>query len=343
MPPARSSGMTTSAPRWAAGNCTADGYVNAGMDYDVPEFEWGENTPDVRAAQMYDYQAWLMPQDWADAEGQGWLAAIALEEQPDLCRDVRLLVVDGFDEFNPTQLGVLKALADQVGETMITLTGDASIARERLAHRRFIRARDLLTRSLDVAPTLLSTLHSPHSTFAHLEASLFDSAPRKQLADGAIEFLEAQNRREETRAALRWVKARIVRDGIAPREIAVIARDLDPYLAFLQETASEFGVPLRIAGGLPLASNPCIAALFSLLSLSADGFPRRRVLDAWRSPYFDWSVGQDVILPYADTLDAMTTHRPYQTAMELEEALQLIRNGRARSRRPSPPRSPWLR
>ena len=265
------------------------------------------------AAIYADYQAWLMlsskeglGQAWADAEGQGWLAAIVLEQNRDLCRDVCLLVVDGFDEFNPTQLGVLKALADQVGETMITLTGDASIARERLAHRRFIRARDLLTRSLDVAPTLLSTLHAPRSTFAHLEASLFDSAPRKQLADGAIEFLEAQNRREETRAALRWVKARIVRDGIAPREIAVIARDLDPYLAFLQETASEFGVPLRIAGGLPLASNPCIAALFSLLSLSADGFPRRRVLDAWRSPYFDWSVGQDVILPYADTLDAIS-------------------------------------
>src|ERR1700733_1003082 len=31
------------------------------------------------------------------------------------------------------------------------------------------------------------------------------------------------------------------------------------------------------------------------------------------------------IIAVADTLDAMTTHRPYQTAMELEEALQLIR------------------
>jgi HD-GYP domain-containing protein (c-di-GMP phosphodiesterase class II) len=31
------------------------------------------------------------------------------------------------------------------------------------------------------------------------------------------------------------------------------------------------------------------------------------------------------IIAVADTLDAMTTHRPYQSAMELEEALQLIR------------------
>ena len=40
--------------------------------------------------------------------------------------------------------------------------------------------------------------------------------------------------------------------------------------------------------------------------------------------------GEDIplmarIIAVADTLDAMTTHRPYQTAMELEEALQLIR------------------
>jgi HD-GYP domain-containing protein (c-di-GMP phosphodiesterase class II) len=31
-----------------------------------------------------------------------------------------------------------------------------------------------------------------------------------------------------------------------------------------------------------------------------------------------------LIIAVADTLDAMTTHRPYQSAMDLEEALQLI-------------------
>jgi len=32
------------------------------------------------------------------------------------------------------------------------------------------------------------------------------------------------------------------------------------------------------------------------------------------------------IIAVADTLDAMTTHRPYQTAMELEFALQRIKS-----------------
>jgi len=54
-------------------------------------------------AEIYDaYQDWLLDYHWADTEGQGWLAALVLERQPDLGRRLSLLIVDGFDEFNPT-------------------------------------------------------------------------------------------------------------------------------------------------------------------------------------------------------------------------------------------------
>jgi ATP-dependent helicase/nuclease subunit B len=258
------------------------------------------------AALYADYQAWLMPQDWADAEGQGWLAEIALREHPDLCRDVRLLIVDGFDEFNPTQLVVLKTLAQRAGQTILTLTGD--ITRERPILRRFARARDMLTSSLHAAPIPLASPIARHPLHAHLETSLFDPAPRKHAADGAIEFVEAQNRREETRAALRWIKARVVHDRIPLRDIALVARDLDPYRAFIEETAIEFGVPVSMAGGLPLARNPAVTALLSLLALPVDDWPRRRVLDTWRSPYFNWSVGQNGVWSesFAEVLDTIS-------------------------------------
>jgi len=48
------------APEDPTGDSEKSGYVNAGWDEDVPEFEWGDDTPDIRAAQLYDYQAWLM-------------------------------------------------------------------------------------------------------------------------------------------------------------------------------------------------------------------------------------------------------------------------------------------
>jgi len=54
-------------------------------------------------AAIYDaYQRWLIDTGWADAEGQGWLAEFALEQNHDLGHDL-CLVVDSFDEFNPTQ------------------------------------------------------------------------------------------------------------------------------------------------------------------------------------------------------------------------------------------------
>ena len=43
------------------------------------------------------YQDWLLREEWVDAEGQGWLAALALERHSDLGREIRLLVVNGFD------------------------------------------------------------------------------------------------------------------------------------------------------------------------------------------------------------------------------------------------------
>jgi hypothetical protein len=78
--------------------------------------------------------------------------------------------------------------------------------------------------------------------------------------------------------------------------VAIIARDVAPYCPFLQETAAEFGLPLRLAEGADLLTNPAVAALLSLLSLPVLDWPRRQVVDAWRNPYFDWSgVGADCI------------------------------------------------
>jgi superfamily I DNA/RNA helicase len=260
------------------------------------------------------YQDWLVRTGWVDAEGQGWLAALALERQPDLCRDVRLLVVDGFDEFNPTQLAVLKLLAGQVDETIVTLTGDPDrsaapvetrgLGLPRPVHRRFTRAQHAITSTLGVAPfrkgaegpkgtegtSVPFGPSVPSAPLSYLESSLFEPSSQVCPADGAVTCLEAQNRAEEVRAALRWLKARLVRDGMALHEVAVLARNLDPYRPFLEETAAEFGLPVWLAGGAPLATNPAIAALLSLLSLPVQDWPRRPVLDAWRSPYFDWSV-----------------------------------------------------
>lgn len=259
------------------------------------------------------YQDWLQRENWADNEGRGWLAAIALEQNPTLGADTRLLAVTGFDEFNPTQLSVLTLLSQRAKETLITLTGDIQRP-QRPAQHRFQRAQAAIQSSLGIEPEVMESVSLLSNTIAHIEARLFENSTSAVAQDNilrhpgsndfsrltqeatevattknSIEFLEAQTRAAEARATLRWVKARIVRDSLALSDVAVLARDLEPYRPFLEETAAEFGIPLRVAGGMPLAENPAVAALLSLLSLPVEDWPRRPLLDAWRSPYFDWS------------------------------------------------------
>ncbi len=276
-------------------------------------------------AELYTvYQDWLLDYNWADTEGQGWLAALVLERQPDLGRHLRLLIVDGFDEFNPTQLAVLKFLAGRAAETIITLTGSPSSVspdRGRPALRRFTRALQTVSQALKLKPEPLpEQIPSPFApALAHLEAHLFNAqaprfVPSGRDEDGAetgqetITFLEAQNRAEEVRAALRWLKARLVRDQMAPAEVALIARDLSPYRPFIEETAVEFGLVIHLREGLNLATNPAIAAIISLLALplatsNGEGnWARRPLIDAWRSPYFE-NLAPDLARREADRLD----------------------------------------
>src|SRR5579859_860272 len=284
------------------------------------------------AALYASYQRWLLDHRWADPEGLGWLGALALERDPALGADLRLLVVDGFDEFNPTQLAVLTQLAARAQECLITLTGDPH--RQRLAQRRFQRAEQQLLQAAGVrrpAPVEASpsapTAHVA-GDLARLEAYLFE-APRPPAAvtsSGAVVFLEAQTRAAEARAALRWIKQCLVHDGLAPNEVAVLARSIDAYRPFLEETAREFGLPLRLVGGAPLAESSIVGALLSLLALPAEPaeWRPRDLLTVWRSPYFDWAaLGLDAA--QAATLDAVSRlGRVVQGLEQWREALRRV-------------------
>lgn len=275
------------------------------------------------------YQERLQAEGWADWAGMAWLAVEALEERAlQVARDWPLLAVDGFDDFTEVQIALLQVLAGRVGELWITLTGCADGGERPLVHRRFSRT---LRRLQEVLPLRVSALPATQSYLvqglAHLEANLYRAAPFQIDAEGALELVEAPDRASEVRAALRWLKQHLLQDGLRPSEVALLARDIAPYRPFILQTAAEFGLPIRLAGGLPLASNPAIAALLDLLRLvlpqakdasqprprsagdrssrltgdaSQPALPRRLVVEAWRCPYFDWSA-----LPGPDAAQAI--------------------------------------
>ncbi|GAB4504810.1 MAG: hypothetical protein Fur0043_18040 [Anaerolineales bacterium] len=271
------------------------------------------------------YQDWLQKQGWADNEGRGWLAAIALESTPTLGADTRLLVVSGFDEFNPTQLVVLSLLAGRAQETLITLTGDLQNP-GRPAHHRFRRAQAALVNSLNLQPEAMDSASMLSAGIARVEAGLFEMPQTFEVSDtseGWVEFIEAPTRAVEARAALRWAKARILHDGMNLNEVAILARDLEAYRPFLEEVAFEFGIPLRIIGGQPLRLNPAVAAFLTLLSLPAEEWKRRALVETWHSPYFDFSA-LGMTSESAATLDEISrAGRVIQGLEQWREAFEL--------------------
>lgn len=252
----------------------------------------------LELAQLYEaYQARLQQEGWADYAGVGWLAAEALEREPELGRAWSCLMVDGFDDLTTVQLRVLRLLAECAGELFVTLTGTAGGQPRDLVHRRFHRTQRRLEAALGVAAEPLPKpppgLLRPAPALAHLEAALFAGESAVHPATEALTLVAAPNREGEVRAALRWLKARLVREGLGMEEVALLCRSVEPYRPYITQTAAEFGLPLDLRDGLPLQGNPAVAALLDLLrlTLAEEGaFPWRLTVGAWRSPYFDWEA-----------------------------------------------------
>ena len=250
------------------------------------------------------YQVRLQTEGWADYAGIGWLAAEAMQERVDLRLGWPCVMVDGFDDLTEVQITLLEGLAGRVDDLTITLTGCVTGAQRPLAHQRFLETRRTLEHRLGVearalqasgTATDLLTLAGPTlaPVLRHLERTLFSTTDAVVPPDGVVGMVAAPGRDGEVRVALRWAKQQLVGEEVAPGEVAVLARDVEPYRDQLVETASEFGLPLRFASGQPLRTNPAVTALLDLCRLSAgptQGLPWRETLAVWRSPYFDWML-----------------------------------------------------
>lgn len=242
------------------------------------------------------YQRRLVELGWADTDGLSWLAFEALELDPDLLRGWRLVLVDGFDSFNPTQRRTLAELTGRVNEVRVTLPGTAEM--DRSAHRRFASTLRSLRETLGdrlviEAPQGGRRAYLP-APLDRVEERLFEQAgaaePDQAAHTPALTLIEARSPEEEAREALRWIKAAIVRDEMAISSCAVMVPDDAAYHAALRAAAAEFGVPLRFSQGDRLEETPPAAALRDLLALPLKDFPLRPLLDTIRSPYLDLST-----------------------------------------------------
>ncbi len=297
-------------------------------------------------AEIYTrYQAYLHEKGWADAVEPG-LRAAAVAAQTSTGES--LLVVDGFDNFNAVQLAFLAAIAPAVPQMVITLTGQMDGQPRPLVHQRFDKTRRRVEETFGITAEPLPESSPPVARVpARLEAELFAARTAPIPNDGTLTLIEAGDRPAEVRAALRWLKARIALDGVPADQLALLARNIETYLPHIRQIAAEFGLPIRVFKAEPLSANPLIAALLNLLRLTlplADGsseraFPYRLTVQAWRAPYFDWSLawvdGEPVGIAAGDAVVLNAIARYGQVLggeSRWRAAFQLLENRRDRPR-----------
>ncbi|MCJ7717404.1 MAG: exodeoxyribonuclease V subunit gamma, partial [Anaerolineales bacterium] len=193
------------------------------------------------------------------------------------------------------QLRVILALEKQIPDIYITLTGTKSGFERPLVHKRFLRTLSLLRASTDPEIITLEELGNKEiqtNLISNIERSLFQVKENKLINnDQILQMIAVPDREAEVRNALRWVKSLIVKEELSPEQITIMMRKLEPYRPLLVRIAGEYGIPVRIQGGIPLNENPVISAIFNVVDLITPGkeyLNWRAVVEAWRSPYFNW-------------------------------------------------------
>ncbi len=278
------------------------GFIRLLADF-LYEFKQGMTDPDRfghaaltdkdrEIARIYAlYQDVLRMNAMVDREGEGWLALDELENDRHLARDVSLLLVDGYDQFNPLQSQLLTLLAGRADETLITLTHVEG--REATIGKRFARALERLVKDHQSESVVhrvrrpLTQSSGRHSALRHLIDSIFVADAPRVSAQGGITLLEAPDTTAEIAATLRHAK-RLILDGAKPDDILIAVRDWTRYGSGFAPQARAYGLPLAIDGGEALADNPAIYALLRLLDLHRADFRRRELLDVLRSAY--WAI-----------------------------------------------------
>lgn len=254
-------------------------------DYSSDEF-----TPEEKDV-MRIYASWQRLK-----EEQGWISAAdilpaameILSERPSILSECPLLIIDGFDEFQPGQLGFIKALDEIIPEIIITLPGEKET--DRYVCRSFQDAAKTLVKALDVSRIVyLPPYRKIPPVISHITQNLFEgnTNPRSGSREG-LEMIEVSTQNDEAREALRTIKRLIIRRKIRPNQCAIFVPDLNTYKPLLRAYGKEMGIPLTFQNRNLLKESPAMAALKSLLELPIRNWEPASLIGVFRTPFFTY-------------------------------------------------------
>jgi len=110
----------------------------------------------------------------------------------------------------------------------------------------------------------------------------------------AVRVVECPTHRDELRAAARWIRAQIADSGgrLRFRDFALIARDLEPFVATIAEVFGEYDIPYFLDRRRPMRVHPLARLLPELLAAARTDLDPRSMVRLLRTRLLPVSRGQ---------------------------------------------------
>lgn len=262
------------------------------------------------AALYSAYQARLEALGAIDADG---LARAALEHVREVW-DGRPLLLYGFDDLTPAQLDLVETLVRRTDtDVTVALTYEPGRAALAGSATTVELLKPLAAEHVILEPRSEHYAESARGALHHLERALFEPAPARAAPNGAVRLLEAGGERAEAELAGASV-LELLRDGMAPEDIAVLVRSgADLYAQVLES----YGIPVaRDRVRTPLARTRLGAGVLAFARAALDG-SADDVVTWLRTPGKQAVAGEgEGRGPTADRLEAALRRAEARTARE---------------------------
>lgn len=279
----------------------------------------GRNWLDGVVADVYEaYQSALLDSGVYDVPGMFWEAAvICRHKRPHRMEDIDALLLDGFDDFTPSEFNVLEALRPHVNLLALGLNCDTAPNRSDLyapplrTARRIERAFEATIEDFDPPEPETYTQFAAASIFWRDEPL----APPQQLRRN-LEIVPCADTVQEVETVGRRIKNLLLEEGVAPHEIAVVYPASGLQAATVRAVFHEFGIPVRVLDQPALWGSSIGAFVLALLE-AIDDWQRETVVDVLTSRWFKPGRPHSGAIPaLARAASVISGHGEWQARLE---------------------------
>ncbi|MBI4482912.1 MAG: exodeoxyribonuclease V subunit gamma [Acidobacteria bacterium] len=239
-----------------------------------------------------EYHQKLKAHALVDPEGTFQLVELLLEgpNASSLFEGKELLLLDGFYDFTPAEEKILDRMFRHFPEVRVRMD---YLPRPRV----FAPAERLYRKFASLASGLEEVPRKADDWRVPMDWELFEPwepGPEGLSLGGHVVLRAARDRRDEVEILAQSIKTTLLEQpGLLPESVAVVFRDLHPYLPFLRELFPQYGIPFSLYLGERLAETPVAVAALAALDARLQDFHREAVLRVLASPYVTFQFSSE--------------------------------------------------